>query len=378
MRLMILLAAVAAAVAVTAESPFASNADSSTETAYLGLAVPIPDTIPALTLPSSMSHHIPNGTYWLTLVVDKKGHVKKLRFPADSAEYFAPVKEVYRQIHFRFLSGGKIGFPVNVPVALEDVHAGAKDQIVTMRFPISPDSVSDAPLLNRLFAENKIVPPAITYLPPVYYRLTAKMKPVDYATITARVSLDAAGTLESLEFPFPGGEGMTHPVQAALIHAAMTPALKKGKPFPCSFYITFRIFDNLRYPFTPFLPGDSAVRAPITGRYFMTMYLNERDIAIPPLPRRFADGVINAGVSTLGIIGTVRAKVMIDPDGAMGRVDIAGGQNDLAAAARRALQLTEWYPARDNRGETRWFSGAITVTLDGSSRVVYKPEWIGR
>lgn len=379
MRLLILLGALAAVGAAGAEntSPEPAVRQPAMEP-YLGLAVPVPDTVPTLTAPLEAAPYIPNGSYALSLVVDKKGRVKKLRYSPDSAAYYAPVQEVYKQVRFRFLDGVKIGFPLNVPAMVDYANAGMAVRKISLRFPISPDSISDAPLLTRLFAENKIDPPAISYLPPVFYLISPDRKADDCPTITARVSLDAAGTVENLEFPFPGGEGMTHPLQAALINAAFTPARKNGKPFPCDFYVTFRIFDNLRYPFTPFRPADSAVTGPMAGKYFMTIYFNDRDIAIFPLPRRFAEGVISAGVSSRGIYGTIPAEVMIGPDGKMGRVNISGGERKQIDAARRALQLTEWYPARNNRGEAEWFFGRVKVTFDGSSKVVYVPEWIVR
>ncbi|MDD4051578.1 MAG: hypothetical protein PHR28_06740 [candidate division Zixibacteria bacterium] len=379
MRLLIYLATLTIAAVIAAEPPApVSEIDRPSMAPYLGLAVPVPDTIPALTAPPSGTPYISGGSYALSLVVDKKGHVKKLRYPSDSADYYAPVKEIYKQFHFRFLDGAKIGFPLSVPVTLEYSHAVAKARKVSLRFPIAADSISDILLLTRFFAENKIIPPTVAFLPPVYYRMPSDWKAADCPTITARVFLDAEGKLENLDFPFPGGEGMTHPVQAALIHAALTPARKNGKPFPCGFYVTFRIFDNLKYPFTPFRPADSTRTTPITGKYFMTTYFNDRDIAIFPLPRRFASGVISAGTSPQGIIGTVRAGITIGPDGVPGRIDVDGGQRPLTDAARKAVRLTEWYPARNNRGEAVWFSGRMTITLDGSARIVYIPEWVDR
>lgn len=378
MRLLLFLTAIAAGVAAAQNPAAVTDTPVADFCPYLGLAVPVPDTIPALTASPAPAPHVANGEYALTLVVDKKGRVKKLRYPSDSANCYRPVEAVYKQIHFRFLSGTKIGSTVIVPALLCYANEGAKERKVSLRFPISTEMISDGPLLTRLFAENKVSPPEITSISPIYYRLPTGQKPSDCRTITARVSLDAQGMLEDMEFPFPGGEGMTHPIQAALIHATYAPARKKGKPLPCDFFVTFRIFDNLRYPYAPFGPADSARPTPMTGKYFMTIYYNDRDISLFPLPRSFAAGVIGAGVFPRGVTGRLQGEIMISPEGSVGRVVINGSQAGQEDVARRALQLTEWYPARNNRGEAVWFSGRVTVVLDGTSNVVYIPEWIAR
>jgi hypothetical protein len=377
-RLLFLAALTAAGVALAENPPPASVMASTGFPLYLGMAVPVPDTIPSLSAASPPARHVPNGEYALTLVVDKKGQVKKLRYPSDSAYCYHPIITVFKQVHFRFLSGAKIDFPVIIPARLCYSNDGVTGQKVSLRFPISAELTSDGPLLIGLFAENKITPPAITFLPPVYYQLPCGQKPTDCRTITARVSLDAQGVLENLGFPFPGWEGMTHPLQAALIHASYAPARRKGKPIACDFFVTFRVFDNLRYPFTPPGPVDSVGAGLMTEKYFMTVYYNERDISIFPLPRLFADGVIDAGAFPRGTSGKLRAQITITPEGAVSLATVSGGQREQADVARKVLQLTQWYPARDNRGEAVWFTGLVTVVLDGTSRVVYIPEWIER
>jgi len=376
MPLLLLIVVLAAGIA-SAENPVPGSAPLAADfPLYLGLAVPIPDTVPEMRLPPSPSRHIPNGEYLLTLEVDQKGRVKKIRFPSDSAWCYGPVDAVRKQIHFRFLDGARIDFPVKVPAKLCYGNAGTGDRMVRLRLPISADSISDGSLLDRFFADNRITLPAVTMLPSIYYQLPPDGKPADCHTITALVAIDETGALGDLSFPFPEGAGMTHPLQSALINASYRPAAKKGKPFPCRLLITFRIFDNLRYPIAPLAPPDTTRNAPMTAKYFMTTYLNPRDIALFPLPRSFADGVIKAGAAPRGYIGRLRGEITISPEGTVGRTTVRGTRPELEDLARQVFRLTDWYPARNNRGEAIWFTGYITAEFDGTPNVVYIPEWV--
>lgn len=377
MRLLLLVAAMATAGIVAADQPSPAPVPIIPDfPLYLGLAVPLPDTIPAMSVLPSPARYVPNGEYRLMLEVDKKGRVKKLRFPADSAWCYGPVTAVQGRIRFRLLGGDKIDFPVKVPARLSYVNEGTGGRVVRLQLPISADSISDGPLLVRFFEENAITLPAVTALPPISFQLPRDLKPTDCRTITALLTLDKKGNLEDLSFPFPEGEGMTHPIRSALINGTFQPAAKKGKPFPCRFLVTFRIFDNLRYPFSPFAPPDTAGVEPVTAEYFMTSYYNPLDIALYPLPRSSAAGVIRAGAFARGYIGTLRGEVMIDPEGNMARAMIRGAGQKLEDMARKVLRLTDWYPARNNRGEAIWFTGPVSIRFDGTSNVVYIAEWL--
>lgn len=376
MPLFLLIFALAAGIA-SAENPTPASAPVAADfPLYLGLAVPIPDIIPEMSLPPSPPRHIPNGEYALTFEVDQKGRVKKNRFPSDSAWCYGPVEAVRKQIHFRFLGGACIDFPVKVPAKLCYANEGTGRRTVRLRLPISADSISDSSLLDRFFADNRITLPAVTMLPPIYYQLPPDGKPADCQTITALVAIDETGALEDLSFPFPEGAGMTHPLQSALINGAYRPAAIKGKPFACRFLITFRVFDNLRYPIAPLTIPDTARVVPMTAKYFMTTYLNPRDIAIFPLPRSFADGVIRAGAAPRGYIGKLHGEITISPEGTVGRTTVRGTRPELEDMARQVFRLTDWYPARNNRGEAIWFTGYITIEFDGTPNVVYIPEWV--
>lgn len=342
---------------------------------YLGLAIPYPDSLPILTAPKAPDRQIPNGTYPVTLTVDKKGQVKKLLFPQDSAFCYLPLSRISKSIRFRFLEGGPMDFPVTVP-ALLDYHVG-KDirQEVTLRLPVSAEMITDSSLLTRFFAANEITPPRLIAIPALFYRFYPVSKENICPTITARVSLDAAGQMNDLTLFDGGYSGLQHPVHSSLLYAAFEPARRKGKPFPCEFLLTFRFFDNLRYPFPPLQPPDTAGENPVTTRYFLTWYFNARDITIFPLPREFPKGVLSAGSITKGRYGNISAGVWIDPQGKVSAVNVDNAKGVPADAARKAILLLNWYPALDNHGNPVWFSGRIRLILDGKAQVVYNPEW---
>ncbi len=342
---------------------------------YLGLAVPIPDSVPAMILVPSAGGAVPNGSYPAVLLVKKNGKIKKVLAGPDSTRFYEPLTAISNKIRCRFLRGRKLHFPVAVPVRLEFSNNGGS-QKAALRFPISTDLVSDTMLLFEFYERNRVTPPSVTIMPSLFYRFDHTGKEPVCLTMTAHMALDEGGRLVDLSFPGGAPGSMNHQVQVALMNAAFAPASLDGRGWPCEFWVTFRLFDNVRYPFTPSAPTDTTRTPSVTERFVMTRYFNPRDISICPLPRRYPSGIILTSENLYGARGTVRALVQIDSEGEVSGISIAGASTRLTQAARKAVKLTQWYPAVGPTGERESFSGAITLELDGSAQVVYIPEWV--
>ncbi len=342
---------------------------------YMGLSVPYPETIPELTVEPPGDRRITNGFRTARIVVDAQGKVRDLVFSEDSAYWFEPLVNKREEIRFGFSEGRKLKDTLKVPVQLE-YYGPAQNKSVRLHFPVSQDIVSNKPLLEEFFDINNIKPPAVIDLPPVNCKVDRAKREPDYLTITALVSLDENGELLDLAYPIPGQDQMTHRIHVALINAEFEPARINGQPFACNFLLTFRIFDNIGYPFSPFQPHDSMRTPVVTEKYFMTRYFNHRDISVPALPRRFASGTILSPEYGRRVHGWLVAEIGINTEGRVSFVSVHHRKTKRASAAREVLMTTTWYPAADWRGKAKLFSGNVRLEFNRTRNVVYIPEWI--
>ena len=366
---------IAAMLLLSGAAGFAEEAVSVEPSLYLGLAVPIPDTVPAMVIIPPAGGAVPDGSYPAVLLVKENGKVKKVLAGTDSTRFYEPLTAISSKIRCRFLKGRKLHFPVAVPVRLEISDYGGH-QTAALRFPITTDLVSDTILLSEFYESNRVTPPSVTAIPSLFYRFDQTGKEPVCLTMTAHVALDEGGGLVDLSFPSGVQGSMNHQAQVALMNAAFTPVALDGRGWPCDFWVTFRLFDNVRYPFTPSAPRDTTRAPSVTERFVMTRYFNPRDISICPLPRRFPSCLIQTSENLHGSRGTVRASVQINPEGEISGISIVNVSPELMQAARKIIGLTQWYPAIGPTGERESFSGVITLELDGSSQVVYIPEWV--
>jgi len=362
-------------VLVFVSAASAENQAEAQVTLYLGLSIPYPESIPSLKA-SLKDRLVKSRSTVIYFAVDKKGSVKKVEYPADSAAVFEPLLKDLKKIKFQFLEGRDLEFPLTVPVEVTFASSDREHGAIGLKLPVSPEIISEPELLARLFERNGVEAPQVIELQPLYYRVASPRDGPDYSTVTARVFLDEKGELQDITYPIPGQSANSHQVQMALMNARFGPAKIKSQPAACDFLLTFRIFTNLKYPFSPLQAPDSTAAPPFTARYFMTPYFNAADIGVPALPRIHGAGQIQAANLGLGRTGIAELLVRIDSTGSASSVKVLKGTPGIDDRAGQAVRLINWYPARDCRGAARSFAGKISMTFDGSTRIVYIPEWV--
>ena len=365
---------VAAALLCAAAIP-AQETPAEIVTPFLGLSVPFPDSAPVWQIPFKKNSVIRNHSVTVVFSVDKKGKVKKLDYPSDSVEYITPIEKSLKEMRFNFTDGEKRPFPLKVPVRVNYYGGMNAEKTVRTAFPVYADMTSDSLLLAEFFMLNDVSPPDINNLLPVLYKVDPSKEKAEYMIITARVFLDEHGEVTDVKYPIEGHDRMTHQVQMALLNAEFTPAKVASQARACDFLVTFRVFDNIDYPFSPHSPKDTAKAEPISARYFMTRYFSPADISLPPIPRSHGSGVID---SPLGFQGSGRADVFvrIDEEGIIRATRVISAGPRLWEAADKAVQLIEWYPAQSRSGEARLFSGRVSLHFDQTAYIVYFPEWL--
>jgi hypothetical protein len=345
-------------------------------TPYFGLSMPVPDTIPPLTIENRKELRLLNKEFIAVMAVDGGGEVRKIEYDSVMAEYIKPLMKDLRKISFHFTDGHALDYPLQVPfeIRFSGVPGGGKK--VRLKFPLAPDTTSDASLLDSYFDRNDVDPPEVIDIPPIFYKVDPQKDNAEYLTITARVFLDEKGQLQNISFPISGQDMMMHAIQMRLMNARYSPARIRGEPKAADFLLTFRIFDNLKYPFSPLRKGDTTEIEPITAGYFMIRYFNPLDMAIPALPRTHGNGYIHTAPLAYRRTGTAEVVLRIDSEGKIKGVSVARATQRLTDIIAPVIKLIDWYPAKDRMGRPEPFVGRIFLTFEASPKVVYNAEWL--
>jgi hypothetical protein len=344
---------------------------------YLGLAVPYPENPPESPKTRKIFSVLYPAAVRVWLTVDSSGATRKVASPADSAVYIDPVKADLDSLRFSFTPGKNLSAPLSIPVNVDYSDRTRDGWRVRISFPISADLTTDSVLLREFFAANGIEPPRIAALTPIDYSLRAEPDKLRYWTVTAQVSLDDKGNLQDITYPVAGQDRMRHQIQMALMRAEYTPARLKRTPFATDFLVTFRIFDNIKYPFSP-LDRSDTTETPVASRYVMTYYYNENDIFLYPIPRRPAGEYLQSPKLGNGKTGFSDVTVDIDSEGTVTAVYVSQTWEQVRQVAAKAARLLHWYPAVDTRGRPTAFTGKIRFEFVGTSKIVYIPEWLPR
>ncbi len=362
-------------VIAAGSTAYAQDASPPAVVRYLGLAVPYPDNPPEQPLTRSVDSLRRSATVRSLLTVDSSGTTLGVDFPADSAAFIDLVEADLKALHFAFTPGRELAWPVSVPIDV-DYYAKATDGWnIRFSFPISANLSTDSVLLREFFAVNGVEPPRIVKLIPIDYSIRMEPEKLRYWTVTAQVSLDADGELRDISYPVAGQDRMRHQIHMALMRAEYTPARLGGTPIAADFLVTFRVFDNLKYPFSPLDQSDT-VEAPLSSRYFMTYYYNENDIFLYPIPRQPGGMILRSPKLGDDKTGFSEVTVDIDTVGMVTGARVRLTTEKLRQPAAKAARLLTWYPAVDTRGRSTEYTGKIRFEFVGTPKIVYIPEWL--
>lgn len=357
---------------------YAEGDSASAVTPFLGLSLPYPDTIPSWVVKPKAGLLLKNPSVPITLMITGDGRVTDIQYAPDLVDRVDAIKNQLESLRFRYTSGKAVPFPAALPIEVSFSVRSPGEWRAEPRFPIRPGLMSDSTLLRLLLEKNGIKPPAIVALPPVFYQPDPLLKNPDYLTITARVRIDDSGKLVDIAYPIRGQDRMTHQVQIALMNARFMPLFNNGRASPAEFLLTFRIFDNLQYPYSPLATSDSTDTPPLTARYFLTQSYCANDVSVPPLPRNHPKGYIHTAAFGKKRIGVAKAKVTIDETGAVISVLPLTASPAVSSIVRDVIRLTTWYPAVNAAGERNRYSGTVRIQFDGTPQVVYNPEWLSQ
>ncbi|MCK5125141.1 MAG: hypothetical protein KAR42_02700 [candidate division Zixibacteria bacterium] len=348
---------------------------------YLGLALPYHKR-DVIELDLKKSEGLKSRTVQILLQVDKKGKVKDISYNADSAAYIKPIQKHLKKLKFKFLDGMPISFPQKIPVIIKYKPIFKSGKKVTLDFPVNFNVETDNYESNRFllalyFEHNNIAPPEVVALPPLSYPADVHEKSGRYLTISAKIKLSKTGELEDIQFPLENMKTGTHQVFTALLNASFEPFLINNEPRPCEFFLTFRIFDNLKYPYLPKIDVKNDSTAFHSELYFVTSYFNSGDISIFALPREFPELVIPASGLSVEVYGEGLAEVVIDEDGRITGISTLRATGNMGGYIRDIMLRLNFYPAVNSRGEPIAFFGRIRLGIDYMNKVVYFPEWLG-
>lgn len=343
---------------------------------YFGLAVAYPDSVGPFEIERQPKNNPGRQPVGAVLTIDKKGKVKQIDYAPDSTSYFKPIEKKIKKIRFNFNPGLEIGWPQKIPVTIQYRAQGREAFGGQLTFPIGHSLKPDTILLREYFKLNDISPPRVRSLRPVFHKPRGDSTQNGYLVVKLVVKLDARGKMIDLIYPNAAEKIAHHYVHTALMDAEFETAVIKGQAVPCDLPLIFRLFDNLKYPFSPTVSADTTDPRPITEAFFMTPDYNPADRSMIPLPRKHPYKYIESAPLGRKILGEFQLNIGIDSSGRVGAISLPRTPADKAKIVRRAIKLIRWYPALDYNGQARRFSGRIQLQFDGSSHIVYIPEWL--
>ncbi len=187
---------------------------------------------------------------------------------------------------------------------------------------------------------------------------------------------------------YPDGAIGDHYLHLALMDAEYQPLIIRGVAVATDLPLIFRMFDNLKYPFSPTdrptLSADSADSAdtiktppkPITASHFMKLDYNRSDLSLPPLPRKHPYNYINSAPLGGRLSGDFFVNIGIDSTGWITSISIPRASSEAREIVQKTIKLIRWYPALDSNGLPVRFLGQISLHFDKSPKIVYNAEWL--
>ncbi|MEZ5358561.1 MAG: hypothetical protein R3F48_06980 [Candidatus Zixiibacteriota bacterium] len=318
----------------------------------------------------------------VNLTVDKSGRVTDIAYPSDSVPDLKCFKKAYEKIEFTMLEGAvTVAAPAVVPVKARLVWQDKDNGRLMFDFPVRQDSAgqlfSDTLLLTEYCRLNGIERPGLKSAPPISYLLPAKPKDGRYLIVTALVSINETGAVRNIIFPFESMREGQHQVFATLLHSEFEPLRVGGVAYNSEFYVTFRLFDNIKYPFKPIISGQFDSTATHAQKYFVTEYLNPNDMSLCPLPREFPHmSMPMSGLSTRARPGFGWVEVNIDTTGQVVSARKLNASEVIGNHIQGIAGRLTFYPAVDVTGKPIPFTGKMRIEIDKEKNVVYFPEWL--
>jgi hypothetical protein len=368
--------AIIVVIVIHAVAAWAGDVEPAGIESYLGFAVPHPRAETEMIYTVEDARILLVRDIFVTMIIGESGKIKGLTGPVDSIPELKPLFKRLKKIRFEFSEGRSVADSIIIPAVISLKRLPTGEMSAELKLPIDSGNKSDSVLLGEFYRANGISPPVITSLPPIFYKVHPGNENPGLLTITAWITLDADGNLIEVSFPIAGQDEMTHAVFMGLMNATFGPAAINGEPFATGFLVTFRIFDNIKYPFSPTQAPDTSKAPIITEQYFMTTYYNRNDISVPPLPRKHPGGLIRSDKYGRSGAGFARARVLIDTTGQIVSVSVLSAAPGLVGTVPAALRLATWYPATNAEQKVTAFSGEIILKFEASSQIRYSPVWL--
>lgn len=344
---------------------------------YLGFSVPYPEYIPAMPLPES-SQTAASAPLIIYLRVNKKGEVSKVEGDDSLSQIIKRYEDSLKAIRFAYTGGKKIDSQVFVPIRMFVRFAHGEPPRVDLTFPLTDDLAMDRPLFEMLLERNRIYPPHMESMPPLFFRFQPEADTATDALIVARLRLDEKGAVAEIDFPLAEAPYMKHALQMSLMRAAFAPAKHKKSPIGGDFLFVFHVFDNLTYPFASTDTTTVAAGRPFTAQFFVRSCFSANDLESPPLPRNYSRGFFEGVKLANEKQANVKMIIGIDSTGVTIAMSTRSGNTSARKASFELINQIEWYPARDCRGQKIPYDGAMNIIFDGSDKVVFSPEWLQR
>ncbi len=366
MRLMVLTMVLAAASALSSSA--------GERYAYHGFAPAYPESRPPFPGASRLPYFARERLIRALVDIDTAGNVTRVAAgePSDSA--FVRYAEGWLR-SVRFVPATTDGVPSasRLPLMLQ-YRPGVRHP--EFHFPVdSTKAVSDASLFFQATACNGVVPPLLEEFPKYFCSFDRSDTSGAGRYVLLGISLDETGQITEVRTVASTHDAFAEQIKSASLWASFAPLTVHGVPKPTECFLLVWFYREVNYPTSVWRRHELLDRA-LLDRFRVRLLPDTLGLLATPVPARLDGNHYTLSGPHVALIDTVTALLTIDTAGGVRATRVSVGPGHLYDAVRQLASRMRFYPAVDNHGSWRRFSGLATFFFEGSPSIRIRYHWL--
>ncbi len=330
------------------------------------------DTLPTFTPPEAYPRPMRTREVVIELTVDKGGRVKEVTADDTTAAHLLEYVRPFLS-GLSFVPAERAGKKIRsqLPIA---VTFPVRSRTPDFRFPIDEDGhVTDREKYFAAIEANGVTLPRLVMFPPYFTEVHWSDTLRPYPFVLLKLSLDADGIPIAIDTVRSTQSGLTMTTASAALWAQYQPAVIDGKSHAADCFLLVSYFPAVIYP-TARWRADRLDSASVLERMRVQVIADTVGLMAKPIARRQPGNALTLAEAG-GLVDTVSAVLAVDTAGHVSfrtqdRISPREWQ-----VLRRLSSRMPFYPARDYRGEARYYDGPVRVILDSSEKVRIEYVW---
>jgi len=330
------------------------------------------DTLPTFNPPEAYPRPMRTREVVIVLAVDKGGKVREVIAADSSAGHLLEYVQPFLT-GLSFVPAERDGKKVRSQLPIV-VTFPVRSRTPDIHFPIDEEGrVTDRGEYFAAVEANGVTLPRLVMFPPYFTEVHWSDTLRPYPFVLLKLSLDADGIPIAIDTVRSTQSGLTMTTASAALWAEYRPVTIDGEPRAADCFLLVSYFPAVIYP-TARWRADRLDSASVLERMRVQLIADTVGLMVKPIARRQPGNALTLAEAG-GLVDTVSAVLAVDT---AGHVSFRT-QDRLPPrewqVLRRLSSRMPFYPARDYRGEARYYDGPVRVILDSSEKVRIEYVW---